>query len=360
MPKDPWSGWGKPAKPAKRVLLSFGDDKPRKGLSNLSAGTRLGDSLFLAADEYGAVDRLTRDSGREWANHARFELSEFLPLADPEGEADLEGLAADKDWLWVVGSHARTRRKPEKMPGECIDLDRLAKLKDTRSRCLLGRLPLVHGDEGWQPVQRDGARRAGMLPQDEDGNALAKALKADPLIGPFTRIPAKEGGVDIEGIAVCGSRVALGMRGPVIATHALLLEIEVASEPSGELALARGPVRRLLAMEGLGIRDLKRLGDDLLILAGPTTGLSGPCAIYRWRGWASDPAHDPSTVHLHRPERVVELPFDRGRDHPEGLALWTNGNGDAKRILVIYDSPGDDRVDLDARTVVADVFDLPK
>jgi hypothetical protein len=75
MSKHVWSAWGKPAKPAGSVVLQFGDDKPLKGLSNFSAGTRLGDSLFLAADEYGGIDRLTRGKKGKWARHVRFELA---------------------------------------------------------------------------------------------------------------------------------------------------------------------------------------------------------------------------------------------------------------------------------------------
>ena len=110
-------------------------------------------------------------------------------------------------------------------------------------------------------------------------------------------------------------------------------------------------------MEGLGIRDLKRLDDDLLVLAGPTTGLSGPCAIYRWQGWAADPARDPHKVRLHRPERVLDLPFGRGCDHPEGLAAWRTAKGNT-RVMVVNDSPCDARIDADARTLAADVFKL--
>jgi len=259
----------------------------------------------------------------------------------------------------VLGSHARTRPKPEKEEGECIDLGTLANLKDTRSRCLLARLPLV-ADEGggMRPMAADGQRRAGMLKQDKHGNDLAKALRKDPLLRPFTRVPAKEGGLDIEGIAVSGERVALGLRGPVIATHAVLLEAEVGAKKSGRLHLAEPPAKRLLAMEGLGIRDLKRCGDDLLILAGPTTGLSGPCALYRWRGWVDDPPQDRSFVRLHRPERLMEIPFGRGCDHPEGLALWGE-EGKERQILVIYDSPAKSRIDKASGTIEADLFDLP-
>lgn len=323
-------------------------------IRNFSAAARAGDSLFVAADEAAAIERL-RPEGRRWASHCCFQLADLLDLADPDEEADLEGLAAEDDWLWVVGSHARTRPKTEKAEGECIDLKELADLKDTRPRCLLARLPLVQDEDGWRPVKKDGKRRAGMIKQGKYGGALAKSLREDSLLGPFACIPAKEGGIDIEGVAVSGDRVALGMRGPVIGGHALLLELRVAASKSGQLSLGGEPVKRLLAMEGLGIRDLKRCGEDLLILAGPTTALSGPCALYRWPGWVGDPPQDPRKVRLHRPERLFDIPFGRGRDHPEGLALWDDG-----RILVIYDSPRKGRLHHDGKEIEADLFDLPR
>jgi hypothetical protein len=353
-------GWPHPAKPAATIKLETGAASGAdKTLKNFSAGSRIGRTLFLAADEGCCIDRLTEVKNGRWGNHVRFNLANLLDLDDPEGEADLEGLAADDKWLWVLGSHARTRNKPEKFEGECIDLDKLADLKETRSRCLLARLPLVEDEDGAMvPVQADGERRAAMLKQSKHGSALAEALREDPLIAPFTRIPAKEGGVDMEGVAVCNSRVAFGMRGPVIATHALLIEAHVEEKKPGKLHLKGDPVKRLLAMEGLGIRDLKRCGDDLLILAGPTTGLSGPCAIYRWRGWVQDPPQDARKVRLHRPERIIEIPFGRGFDHPEGLALW--GDDGARQILVIYDSPGKGRTDTKRGTITADLFALPQ
>lgn len=355
------AGWPRPAKVRARIRLeagaAFDDDE---ALTNFSAGSRLGDSLFLAADERAAVDRLTPGRRGVWTDHVRFELADLLDLADPDEEADLEGLAAEDGWLWVLGSHARTRPKPEKAKDECIDLAELANLKDTRPRCLLARLPLVEDGKALKPVAADGKRKAGLLKQTKHGNDLAKALRDDPLIGPFTKLPAKEGGLDIEGIAVCGERVAIGLRGPVIATHAVLLEARIEAKKSGKLKLKGAPIKRLLAMEGLGIRDLKSCGDDLLILAGPTTSLDGPCALYRWRDWANDPPQDETRVRLHRPERLFDLPFGRGVDHPEGLALWDGEGGAARQILVIYDSPSDRRCDRRRGTIEADLFDLPR
>ncbi len=357
MTKHP--GWPVPATPVAQVTLAFGPDCDRDTLGNFSAGSRIGDALFLGADEHGCLERLSRVKSGHFAGHVRYNLCDLLELADPDGEIDIEGLAVDEDWLWIVGSHARTRPKVRKADDRCIDLDALANLKDTRSRCLLARLPLVPDAGGVpEPVRHAGKRRAGLLKQTKHGNALAEALAADPLLKPFTRVPAKEGGLDVEGIAVCDNRVALGLRGPVIGSDAVLLEVEIKTKKGGALHLVGDPVKRLLDLEGLGIRDLKRCGDDLLILAGPTTGLSGPCALYRWRDWANDPPQDARKVRLHQPERVIDLPFGRGVDHPEGLALWEEG-GARRGVLVIYDSPAEARVDRKKGTIDADLFQLP-
>lgn len=350
-------GYGPTARPVGQVRLRF-TDLDADGLSNCSAATRAGDALFVAADERADMVRLLRERDG-WAQADRVALADLLPLAWPDEEADVEGLAEDDGWLWVVGSHARTRRKPEKEADAVIDLDRLADLKDTRARCLLARLPLRAGAGGPEPVARDGKRRAGMLRQGKHGNALLRQLRADPLLAPFVRVPAKEGGLDVEGVAVCGDRVALGLRGPVIATHAVLVEFRFRAGASGRLRIAEAPVKRLLALDGLGIRDLKRHGDDLLILAGPTTGLSGPCRLYRWRDWAGDPPRDAHRVRLHRPDLLLDLPFGRGVDHAEGLALFEPDADEAGRLLVIHDSPAAHRVDEKKGTLTADLFVLP-
>ena len=346
-------GWPRPARPRKKLRLeldAIGDDAD--AVRNLSAATRVGGSLFVAADERAAIDSLTGRADGSWGDHRRFELKELLDLAAPDEEVDIEGLAAEGGWLWVVGSHARTRPKPKKSEGR-IDLGKLAQLNDTRPRCVLARLPLAEDEGVMTPVRRDGERRAGMVKQTAKGNKLAALMRKDPLLKPFAPIPAKEGGIDIEGIAVCGDRLALGMRGPVIRDYALLLEARWSARKSGRLHLEPRLAKRLLDLEGLGIRDLKRCGEDLLILAGPTTGLDGPCALYRWNGWAGQPGSGADVVELHHPERIVELPFGRGCDHPEGLALSPDGS----QVLVLYDSPAEQRVEGDS--IMADLFDLP-
>jgi hypothetical protein len=333
-----------------------GADDPRL---DLSAAARHGTTLFLGSDEGVCIERLSRGAAA-WTGHQRFSLDAILDL-DASAEADIEGLAENDGWLWVLGSHARTRPKVGKAGDDRIDLSSFASLKDTRPRCLLARVPLAPDPDmpdTMRPVRVDGDRRAGILRQTRHGNRLARLMKDSPLLKPFTRIAAKEGGVDLEGIAVAGNRVAIGMRGPVIQTYAVLLEVQIVAKPSGRLTIAGSLHKRLLELDGLGIRDLKRNGPDLLILAGPTTGLDGPCGVYRWTDWLGDPPQNCEVVRRHRPERIIDLPFGRGDDHPEGLVLLDAANGE-RDLVVICDSPAASRLDHAARTVRCDRFRLP-
>ena len=356
--RSPWPATTKPSGEERLVLDADcrGADDPTQ---DLSAAARYGDTLFLGSDEGVCIERLKRGDAA-WTEHRRLALDGILDL-EASAEADIEGLAIDDGWLWVLGSHARTRPKIAKKGNDRIDLTEFATLKDTRPRCLLARMPLAVDTDApglMLPVAVDGARRAGMVRQTRRGNRLARMMADSPLLKPFTRIAAKEGGVDLEGIAVAGSRVAIGMRGPVIQTYAVLLEMEIVAKPSGRLTIT-GPLhKRLLDLDGLGIRDLKRDGSDLLILAGPTTALDGPCAIYRWLNWLNDPAQDDQIVRRHRPERIIDLPFGRGDDHPEGLVLLEGSAGE-RELLVICDSPAAGRCDVASRAVRCDRFRLP-
>ena len=352
-------GWPKLTEPAGQVLLQFEQAEEGEGdpISDLSAAVRIGSTLFVGSDEGSSVERL-RQTVSGWVDCGRVQLADCLGV-QPEKETDIEGLAEDDNWLWVLGSHSRTRPKLKKREDERLDLKAYADLKDTRTRCLLARLPLAPDpdeDSLLKPVAGTHEQRAQMLKQTKHGNALARSLADDPLIGPFTKIPAKEGGVDLEGIAAAFPRVALGMRGPVIQTYAVLLEFHMKERSTTELTID-GPVyKRMIDLEGLGIRDLKRMGDDLLILAGPTTSLDGPCAVYRWRNWISDPPAHKHTVCLHRPERIIEIGFGRGEDHPEAMAIL-EGEG-RPRLLVICDSPAARRFSPDKRMLACDLFQL--
>ncbi|ANU08301.1 DUF3616 domain-containing protein [Paraurantiacibacter namhicola] len=355
-----------PREPVGHIKLSFGGDASEDDehpLWDISACGVIGQTLFVAGDEAHGVERLTPAQHGWLGDHKAFHLHDFVELRDPEEEMDIEGMAISDNWLWVTGSHSRTRPDPrdDGDTPDCIDIAHIADLKDTRPRCVLARIPLLFDEEGHAiPVKDDGDRHAGLVRQRKDqGSKLKRYLAKHPLLGPSCALAAKEGGLDIEGIAVKAERVALGLRGPTIQTFAVLVEPQIEPKKSGKLHLPSAPMIRLCDLGGLGIRDLLASddGDDLLILAGPTQDLDGRCAIYRWKDWANEPPEHEETVRLHRPERLFDLPVKLDADHPEGIEYWTGEDGETK-LLVLYDSPNPDRIDAEKATILGDLFDL--
>ena len=178
-----------------------------------------------------------------------------------------------------------------------------------------------------RPRADDGARgttrRSACLKMKAGGDALDKALRDDVHIARFMRVPAKENGFDIEGVAARGDRVFLGLRGPVLRGWALLLELQVKEPKRGRLKLRKVGddgaryLKHFLDLGGLGIRELAFDGDALLILAGPTMDLDGPVVLYRWPG-ALD-AGEQAVVPADRLESVLHLPYGRGEHHAEGI-----------------------------------------
>ena len=61
---------------------------------------------------------------------------------------------------------------------------------------------------------------------------------------------------------------------------------------------------------------------------------------------------------LHRPERILDLPFGRGEEHPEDLALMKAADG-GHELLVVNDGPTASRLDAERRSLTCDVFKLP-
>jgi len=373
--------------PSNIVLLEFHPEhdelSPGKELRDgLSVALRMGSTLWLANDESLSIERLTiaaEDStGRSSfaGNHRQFALHDFLPLPLPPrnapgeriNEADIEGLASDGKYLWLAGSHSLRRRQPDLDDGNRRAHKRLASVSADGNRYLLARIPVVEEEGGHtlvKQVEHKGKRRnAALLRGDEHGNELTALLRADEHLGPFLTIPGKDNGFDIEGIAIAGKRVLLGLRGPVLRGWASI--IEVALEPDRDPAWLRlAPLdaegalyrKHFLDLQGLGIRDLCVHGRDLLILAGPTMDLDGPVTVWRWPGAAGAPQERDTLVPAAALERVLDLPFGHGVDHPEGMSLYTHDDGKAQGLLVVHDAAAPSR-QIGESTLVADVYPL--
>ncbi|WP_374357621.1 DUF3616 domain-containing protein [Chitinimonas sp.] len=327
--------------------------------TNLSGAAFTGDWLWVAGDEACGLDRLRRldpvgEEALRFGEARDFPLAGLLDLpgADDE-EADLEGMAVADGYLWVVGSHGLKRKnaKPERSHAE--NAKRLAKLALDGNRRLLACLPIEHNAVGEPCVVREArdGRRAMRLDGDAQENQLSRALADDPHFGPFLSIPGKDNGFDIEGLAVDGSRLLLGLRGPVLRGWAALLEIEI--EVRGErqvLATQEGGTslrKHFLQLDGLGVRDLHFSGDDLYILAGPTMALNGDIRVFKWPKARQiiaanrEPARFETCLY-----EAMSLPHGRGCNRAEAIcALPPALSAGKPGWLVLYDAPGPDRRD---------------
>lgn len=348
-----------------RLLLEFQSDAEDL-LGELSAIARSPDgSLWLGSDEYLTLERLTPMGNGIYGNHTTFHLKDFVDLFDLESEIDIEGLDYADGYLWVVGSHSLKRNKPKgKNPEK--DIQRLAEIKTDPNRYLLARLPILNGElvRTYGRPETDSPLTAALLEKAGDRNVLMEALAQDEHIGPFITmgLPSKENGFDIEGLAVRGGRVFLGLRGPVLRGWAIILEIEPIDASPGTLALkdlGDGIFYRkhFLNLDGQGIRELCFCGGDLLVLAGPTMDVEGSARVFRLKGLlesGSDTLSDRDAGSL---DALFEIPTPPGADKAEGLAIVSClGYDDC--LAVVYDSPHASRRP-QPQAVFADVFRLP-
>lgn len=363
---------------ATRAILEF-DLAYGKLRDGLSAVVQIGRSLWVANDETTRLEllRLTSAADAEplrWGEHQSLSLADFFALpapADGDGEteeADIEGLAysTETGYLWLVGSHSLKRKKASPERALAKNIERLAEVTADGNRFLLARIPLHEEDGLYLPAGHpaEDGRVAARLRGNTAGSDLSAALEHDEHLGPFLGIPGKDNGFDIEGLAVAGKRLFVGLRGPVLRGWAVLLELEPeqAQDAADELRLRKiGPDGRryrkhFLDLGGLGVRDLCVLGDDLLILAGPTMDLDGPVSLYRWPGGAAP--EDESLLFGAQLEKLLDIDFGDGDDHAEGLCLLALDPARRPRLMIVYDAASAKRKPSPA-AVEVDIFPLP-
>jgi hypothetical protein len=335
----------------------------------LSAAFRTGDNLWVSCDERSSLERLRLTDKDTFSEHQTIDLHKYLQL--PSGtdcEIDIEGLGHGNHYLWLVGSHSLARKKPRKEDSPEKQIKRLAKIKEDPNRYILARIPLVQDKETGNyelfkscpnPKHPEETLTAAQLVPHKKGNQLMDAISDDIHFKDFIKIPGKDNGFDIEGLAVSGDRIFLGIRGPVLRGWASILELQVKDTEDGYFELKPDKHKRLykkhfLHLEGMGVRELRVSGNDLLLLAGPTMDLDGTIAVYRWPDALLQ--EDETIVHRKDLERLFDVPHGSGpttgKDKAEGMAVF-----DEKHLLIVHDSPTDDRKIKD-NGVIADLYTL--
>jgi len=347
----------------------------------LSAVVQIGDALWVANDETTTLESLSPDKPHSsgwhtYSKHRQFSLRDYIELPmsrlsdrkknkifEEEGqiseELDIEGLDYRDGYLWLVGSHSWGRRKLDKSDG----MDELAVELTVSNRFMLARIPVSDGELAKNISQDDRLWSAAQLLGDHAANELTEALKNDKHFAKFLCIPGKDNGFNIEGLAVIGQRIFVGLRSPILRGWASILELEVEENSLSILRLKKiGPDDRayrkhFLQLGNLGVRDLCIQGHDLLILAGPSIALDGPVFIFRWAGGANP--YGENIIFEDALEKVIEIPHGHGNDHAEGITLFAPHGGDHTHILVVYDDASEHRQKR-PNSLKVDIFRLSK
>lgn len=260
------------------------------------------DLLLVCPDEKARLNVLRRVSGDRFERLATPSL-----LPDNDAEIDMEGLASDSSHVYVVGSHSLARKKAEAERSYEKNRERLTDVKQDDTRDSLFQIKL------------DAAGKIGSSKRIN----LRERLRADKILGPFTALPSKENGVDIEGIAVQGKVLYLGFRGPVLRENYV---------PIMTLEFEKPTKYQLLFVDlgGRGIRDIAIVANGFLLLGGPVGDGVGTYELYFWNGKDCIPgsgAPGGTVVSL------GQVPA-HGDSKPEGITVSGETSGAWRLILV--------------------------
>jgi len=274
------------------------EDKDLSGIACLSPTRGL-----IGADESGAVQmvELSR-TGRT------LKVLGGVSLLGSGEEIDIEGIAAEGDCYYVVGSHGVAKKTGEHQA----------------RRYTLCRLKV-------DPVT--GMPVGGGTPEVA---SLAGVLEADATLGPYFGRPLQQKGINIEGLAIRAGRLFVGLRNPNIDGYAFVLEVG-ADDVFAKVERPVYTLHKLMLGAGLGIREIVAAKSGFLIIAGnagsePSNVYSEAKDyakkrgywLYRWDGKGS-------AVH-----KIGPIPDPPGK--AEAMTILDE-TADQATVLVLYDGP---------------------
>jgi hypothetical protein len=174
---------------------------------------------------------------------------------EADGNPDAEGVAYHNGFFYVVGSHGRGRHSG-KLSAASFLVFRFA------------------------AIMQSGKSADEIAPAVRISAKLREAIRAAETLGPFAEKPLSENGVNIEGIAVDGERLYIGLRGPTLEGRAFILSAALDGVFGSKAVAAK--VHRLALGPHRGIRDLARVDGGILVLAGAATDEPVLASVHLW------------------------------------------------------------------------------
>jgi len=232
--------------------------------------------MALATDEGNELQILSSSGNHSWQNHS------LITLGNQSVELDIEALAWQEPYLYVLGSHSAKRKKIKDNKSQKNNLKRLAETSLEPARQQLFRIELDSN-----------AQVKGM-----DVLSLEKTLSSHPILAPFIGIPSKENGIDLEGLAIDKKgRLLVGFRGPVLRGNiASVLRIKLAKKEFE----VKSSTLLFLPTIGTGLRGLSEMTIDqasskeypFLVLTGAMGDQSLAYQVSVWDGKNALPGKD--------------------------------------------------------------------
>jgi len=276
--------------------------------------------LLIGADEadganLNAVQVLSGVADGKLKLEADRQIDLFVGTKTDDGgvEMDIEGIAVEGDTVVVVGSHSAKR-------------PRLKKKKYDKNRKRL-QAAAIKAEPNRGRIYR--------LQLDDNGKvkslahiSLSTLLAKHPVLGLYVPLPSKENGIDIEGVALLDGKLYLGFRGPVLRDgYVPVMVLDFDSPEQNELLFVR--------LGGRGIRDITRVKDGFLIIAGSVGDGTASYQLYHWDGGDMVPGkkrggHDLGVVTL---LSEIEPPVG---GKAEGVTVISESD-DGYHLLVAYD-----------------------
>jgi len=226
-----------------------------------------------------------------------------------EGANDLSGLASmDRSAGWLVSDETRTAQRFHLVRathtltagasmkllsgrGKELDLEGITTSSDGRHYYATGSHSVARKSGEVQPdrlrVFRFPAGDADAQPQATDiaVSTLTTVIRSDAVLSTALGKSSEEGGIDTEGVAEKHGVLFFGLRAPSIDGHAFILEVR-ADPFFADPAKAEHQTYELALGQGYGIRDIARVGDGFLIIAGSSLSEEGKLGfvLHHWSG----------------------------------------------------------------------------
>jgi hypothetical protein len=246
---------------------------------------------------------------------------------------DIEGIAVEGNTIYVIGSHSAVRKKVRCEPVGGCTLDCKKPRSYAKNRAILG---------GSTKRRKSSRGRLVRFNMDSNGTpskmaeiSLGSIIDTLPIFQHSRNVPGKENGVNIEGIAVRDGIVHVGFRGPVLrGNYVPIIKLRFDAPDVSDKDIV------YVKLGGRGIRDLARVSDGFLILAGPVGGGSASYQLYHWDGRDMVPGGGP------RPEPPGTLTLLGAIAHPpcgnpEGISVQREGPK-SYDLVVVFDGDAKD------------------